>query len=270
MRASSRSTLRRRSLIDLAILRARRLMRVGQPYSYEPRHARLCGAALQTYNYDTLAYLVREIFVDGCYDVGRLRARPVILDVGANIGVASLYFYLRYRGATITAVEADPDAYRLLRRNIRSEMAGSVSAVQAAAGERSGDLRLYRVPGKPGRLTNSLERERGGGDAVVVPGLRLSTLVGESVDLVKIDIEGAEHGVLLELAEAKALQRIDRIVFEMHTPVADPVSADRTLALLQRHGFSYRIAGGRPDHRWADAGEAVLVRAERARLGSRR
>lgn len=264
MEAASRSMLYGRALADLAVLKLRRMARTGAPYSYQPRHATLCGARVRTYNLDTLAYLVREIFLSGCYEAGRLPERPVILDVGANIGIASLYFHLRYPTASITAVEADPDVFQLLAGNIRATMASRVTAVHGAAGEESGELLLYRWPGKPGRLTSSLERDRGGAEGLVVPALRLSSMVGDRVDLLKIDIEGAEHQVLRELAAAGALARVRQIIFELHTPGADPEAAARTLALLDQHDFSYEITGGAVDGHWSATDEAVLVRARPA------
>jgi hypothetical protein len=55
------------------------------------------------------------------------------------------------------------------------------------------------------------------------------------VDLLKLDIEGAETDVLLDCASI--LDRIDRIVVEYHSFVNEPQTLDRLLTLLSRAHF---------------------------------
>ena len=57
---------------------------------------------------------------------------PRILDCGANVGLASLYFKRLYPQARITAYEADPDIYQCLRNNLRRNGASDVETIQAA------------------------------------------------------------------------------------------------------------------------------------------
>ena len=66
----------------------------------------------------------------------RLRRRstpsPRILDCGANVGLASLFFKRRYPAARITAFEADPALFAILDANLRANGAADVEARHAA------------------------------------------------------------------------------------------------------------------------------------------
>jgi len=53
----------------------------------------LFGVPLRAGSYRVLTFLVQEIFLQGNYDVGPLPAEPVIVDCGANIGIASFFFH---------------------------------------------------------------------------------------------------------------------------------------------------------------------------------
>ena len=57
---------------------------------------------------------------------------------------------------------------------------------------------------------STIER-RGGGERITVPMHLLSSYVTDRVDLLKVDIEGAEHGVLEDLSRSGALSRISMI-----------------------------------------------------------
>ncbi|ADU06393.1 methyltransferase FkbM family [Micromonospora sp. L5] len=251
--------LSRRARTDLASLWLRRRLRRGEPYRSAPVWATVAGADVETFNLDTLSYLVREIFVDGCYEMGDLGDRPTIVDVGANIGLASLYFRRRYPRASITAIEADPDVFALLDRNLRRNVVAThLTTHHLAAHGRGGSVALYRRAAKPGRLTTSVEAHRGGPEAVDVPARRLSELIPGPIDLLKVDIEGGEHGVIAELAEAGALVQVRRIVLEMHSSGDGDDRVQATLDHLRRCGFQLLMGDGASDLRGLGTGTAIV------------
>jgi len=109
------------------------------------------------------------------------------VDVGAHIGsiVAEV---LRNSSATVIAIEAMPDKVAALRRKFPG-----LTVHSCAVGESEGDVSFFVVPAASGyssliRSHNSVE--------ITVPLRRLDDLVTEPVDLIKIDVEGAELGVL--------------------------------------------------------------------------
>jgi FkbM family methyltransferase len=109
------------------------------------------------------------------------------VDVGAHIGsvVAAVQHHSR---AEVIALEAMPDKAAALRRKFPD-----VVVHACAVGETTGDVSFFVVPELTG--TSSLIRNQGSVQ-ISVPLRRLDELVKEPVDMLKIDVEGAELGVL--------------------------------------------------------------------------
>ncbi len=163
---------------------------------------------------------------------------PKILDCGANIGLASLFFKSLYPQAQITAFEADPRLHELLTANLRANGAGDVAATQAAIWTSRGTLTFHcegTDSGMIGVLPGSIE-----GTATTVPSIRLrDVLESDSWDLLKLDIEGAEDAVLADCEPV--LHRVSTLLLDLHE--FDPArrQAPTALQLLARSGFSYSI-----------------------------
>jgi FkbM family methyltransferase len=190
----------------------------------------------------------REVFVQRVYE--RLpefapRAGDVVLDVGANIGL----FALRHAraGARVYAVEPQPDAFGRLERNIAANNLGSrITALPCALGAVEGWARLVEGRATPlTRVVPDLPACRDPGEPVAAGTVRLHTLdalVAElglpRIDLVKLDVEGAEVEVLR--GGRWVLPRVRRLVLEVHAPVL----LDRVRAILAAAGLREAHAGG--------------------------
>jgi FkbM family methyltransferase len=119
-----------------------------------------------------------------------------IVDAGANIGMASIYFAHKYPDARIIAIEAEASNFDLLVRNTRPYAA--ITPVHAALWNRDGEISV----GEPDPATGAngnwafVTRE---GPGVKVRAITMATLMKETqiqtLDLVKMDIEGAEKEV---------------------------------------------------------------------------
>jgi hypothetical protein len=104
----------------------------------------------------TDAVIFRKIFRNGDWDLTRfpqaarvheaydaiLRSgrRPVIIDAGANVGAASLWFARQFPSAAIKAVEPDPENARMCRLNTVD--AANVTVIEAAIGAEPGAVSL--------------------------------------------------------------------------------------------------------------------------------
>ena len=67
---------------------------------------------------------------------------PRILDCGANIGLATLYFKLLYPGACITCFEPGAEAFRVLEANISANQLEEVTAFPVALAREAGERAL--------------------------------------------------------------------------------------------------------------------------------
>jgi FkbM family methyltransferase len=181
----------------------------------------------------------QDIFVRRTLDFTTASPAPRVLDCGANVGVASLFFRRRYPGARITAFEADPALFALLDANLGANGAQTVERQNLAVWTANGTL-TFRSEGSDSGMIESLPGAVDG-RSVVVPSVRLrDTIEAESsIDLLKLDIEGAE-GVVLADCEP-VLHRVRALVMDLHE--FDPAArqAPRVLELLTRAGFTYAI-----------------------------
>lgn len=173
---------------------------------------------------------VREIFVEDEYDIldTLLKdvAAPFVLDLGANIGGFALRAFRRWPKATIISVEAAPDTFEILERNRRLNPDLNWHGVQAGIWKSDGGLVLDRRNISIGhRVTERQEGER-------IRSLTLASLLGEvgweDIDLIKMDIEGAEAEVVPTVPDI--LARTSVLIIEVHTDRIDPIDTYRTLA----------------------------------------
>lgn len=154
----------------------------------------------------------RSMFAWGGFDdllvawvLKELRADDVVVDIGAHVGLLSVQFANRLRslgGGAVYSFEPAPDSAARLRLHAElNDLQDVVTVVQAAVGEENGEVALRRV--EPGRGDDpSLRSIYGTGDAVAesVQLLRFddwwSSNGAPRLDFVKIDVEGAELGVV--------------------------------------------------------------------------
>jgi FkbM family methyltransferase len=112
---------------------------------------------------------------------------PVIIDAGANIGMASLWFRSLYPEAVILAVEPDHGTVEILRQNLAAH--GKVKVVEAAIGAEPG----FAALSKPGQSW-SVQTERADSGCPIVTINELVASIDRGVPfIVKVDIEGFEN-----------------------------------------------------------------------------
>jgi len=76
-----------------------------------------------------------------------------------------------------------------------------------------------------------------------IEAVRLSTFIKEEIDLLKMDVEGAEVAVISELAESGRLRLIKQMFIEFHHHLkVDENNLSRVLRPLEEHGFGYQIS----------------------------
>ncbi len=180
-------------------------------------------------------YLYFEIFIRHEYVFQPETVRPLIVDCGSHQGLSILFFKKKFPGAKILAFEPDPENFSVLKTNIAANKLRNVKAMKAAVGKKNGPLMLYSADtDKPswGNTTNvrsaqqaqyALQRK--------IRSLRLSQVLPKKVDLLKMDIEGAELEVIQEIE--KKLPHIREIVMETHSKKIH----EDVVRLLEKRGF---------------------------------
>lgn len=162
-------------------------------------------------------WVLREVFLLEHYELPDEVQPDVIVDLGSNVGISVLYFADRFPNARILAVEAEPDTFRLLETN--TAHLPQVTRVHAAITDHDGEVSLYSGAESWGASTMPAPEHS---TRNVVPSLTLDHLAEqnevEHIDLLKMDIEGAEAAVI---RSARALRTADTVVFEFHREHSD-------------------------------------------------
>ncbi len=175
-----------------------------------------------------------------------------ILDIGANIGAASIYFALAYPEARILAVEPGRDAFALLQKNIAPF--GNVRAFNFGLHNKAAKVPLYRsrvdsVTASVGKsFLNTQEF-----DEIQLRPVREWRQENDiaRADIVKIDTEGCEVPILAEMADMLGQVRV--IYLEYHSE-EDRRTIDDMLAP------THVVWRGRIEH--AHCGELVYVQKD--------
>jgi FkbM family methyltransferase len=136
-----------------------------------------------------------------------------IIDGGAHIGCATVYFALRYPQARIVAVEAEEGNYRQLLRNVEGNP--NIRAVHGAISDRHGWAVIENPEESSWGFHVSSGQEAAKGN---VPRVTIPDLIGMSgaatIDLLKLDIEGSEKEVFA--ADTGWLSSVSVINIELH------------------------------------------------------
>jgi FkbM family methyltransferase len=141
--------------------------------------------------------VLHEIVVAGEYDELPCVDAKVIVDLGAHIGLVTLMLLAANPGARALAVEADPFLIDQLRANVAGL---PVTVVNAAVSASTAPCQFYRS--EVFSWGNSLHRTMPQQTQITVRGGTFSELLAEAglaqVDLLKLDIEGAEWEVFAD------------------------------------------------------------------------
>jgi FkbM family methyltransferase len=148
-----------------------------------------------------LIFISFEIFVLKEYFFQTAKQKPYILDIGAHIGLATLYFKKLYPDAEIVAFEPNPRYFNLLQKNIRQNRLTDVQLHQAAVSQKEGEITFYHTENNSGWDASVIESmaPTPNPQSITVQSVKLSHYINRTVDLLKTDIEGAETLVLEEI-----------------------------------------------------------------------
>lgn len=190
-------------------------------------------------HYDDLLSLYMEykhIFAWGIYDFQPTGPRPRVLDCGSHIGLSVLRFKRIAPDCRVTAFEPDAAVLEMLSRNIQENRLTDVEVVPAALAGARGTARFIGDGADGGALAHGNYAPP---SATVVPTVPLADYLNEPVDLLKMNIEGAEWDVLQVAADR--LHNVRQMVIEYHGFPECGQKLHAILALLDECGFRYLL-----------------------------
>lgn len=193
-------------------------------------------------SYFELLYLFREIFLDQQYLLTSKEKAPVIVDCGANIGLATLFFKKMNPMCSIICFEPNPRAYSFLKRNVESNFLQNVNLVNAGLADVIDEIYFYID--KNNTLISSIKEERGAKDKIKIPTVVLSDYIrGKNISLAKVDVEGAEWLILNDVIKTGTINNIKEFIFEYHHNVPGSTHhLGEFLTLLEQHNYKYKLS----------------------------
>jgi FkbM family methyltransferase len=153
------------------------------------------------------------------------------VDLGANIGMTSLWLASRYDIKEVFCVEPDKSNCEVLRKNLTANKIPH-QILESAVGSADGTARF--------RSNDASNLGRIDKEGSEVPLISMETILsrkldGNMIDLLKIDIEGGEQE-LLSNGDLGWLRSVREIIIEFHP---DCVDYPGLTSLLQKAGFKY-------------------------------
>lgn len=176
----------------------------------------------------------KEIFVDEIYKFNTKNKEPIIFDCGANIGTSCLYFKKLYPDAKIKAFEADPMIAKVLKSNLSKNGIHDVEVINRAVWIDDKGIEF----GSEGADGGSINANK---NKIKIESVRLKDLITKEpkIDLLKIDIEGAEYEVLMDCKDS--LLHVEHIFVEYHSWNSSSQKLSEILSVLEHGGFRYYI-----------------------------
>jgi FkbM family methyltransferase len=210
--------------------------------SNEVISANIFGFKIHAYDYTTLLFLFREIFLTRDYLFKSDTSQPRIIDCGANIGMSIFFLKYFYPQAEIIAFEPNPDAYSLLKKNVEANQLKQVTLHNKAVSANTNGISFF-VNEDKGTLLASIKADRGGSRELQIETVLLSDFLTTKANLVKIDIEGAEWLVLEDLQNhAASFANIEQLIMEYHHKMEGESSKfSNWLNVFEGLGFEYNM-----------------------------
>lgn len=172
------------------------------------------------HNSEEYHHLKREVFSHNEYYFETDKPNPVIIDAGAHIGLTTLYFKSLYPAAKIIAIEPNPTLFALLEKNVWENQLEDVTLINGALSDTSGTAAFFvdattNEWWSTGSFTKGAWTKQQVSDAIEVQTLTLAECITQPIDLLKLDIEGAEQRVLE--ASREALPLVQQMIMEYHS-----------------------------------------------------
>jgi FkbM family methyltransferase len=171
-----------------------------------------------------------------------------IIDIGGGIGDFTILASRDFPANQVIAYEPTPQSFTLLQSNLAANRVINAQAFNEAIWSSTGTLEIDTSLGEPGQFVskdrrgesaNGANSERGKVIVASIPFSEASHRSGwQTVDLLKIDAEGAEYEILFNLPD-EILVKIQRMIMETHDSLSRYTHVD-LVKFLREKGFQVR------------------------------
>ena len=147
--------------------------------------------------------------------------------------MSAIWFKQTYPNATLTVYEADPALAAILVRNLKSAHISGVDVQNAAVWIEDGVVTFDNAGQDKGAVSVN--------GSVQVPSVDLASHLPERVDLLKLDIEGAEYSIIERLCALGTISRVQNLVAEFHVKRQDMDKVICALGSLRASGMEVTL-----------------------------
>ncbi|GAB6391459.1 MAG: FkbM family methyltransferase [Treponematales bacterium] len=186
-----------------------------------------CKYPVYIRNGTTDKYVYEHIFLEKEYAIKTKRSPKTIVDAGANIGLASVYFANQFPESQIIAIEPECGNYELLKKNVENYK--NIIPLNNALWNTSEEIDLLDTGlGEEGFMVTTKDEHH----ITKTPkhnlknkikGITIDEIMKnynfDSIDILKIDIEGSEREVF-ECSDGW-INKVNAIIIELHERMKD-------------------------------------------------
>jgi len=181
---------------------------------------------------------IAEIFINKLYNPPgfEINETDVVFDIGAHIGIFSIYASMSAKKGKIYAFEPMPENFMLFKQNMELNNTQNVSAYNKAVAKKRGYTIMNISTTHTG--AHSMYYNFGSG-AVKVQTISLNDFIKKNkirkMDFLKMDCEGTEYEILYNLPK-KVLSSIKKISMEYHN-IDEKYNVTNLVTFLEKNGF---------------------------------
>ena len=211
------------------MIRAIKMPNILHPIALRPR-----TSDLPTFDQ---VFLGLEYNIDFTFKIER------IIDAGGNIGLAAIYFANKYPNAKITSVEPEKDNFKMCVKNTKNY--NNITPVQKALSNSNGEELYIKDSGLGSWAFTTVSKREGIPESNKVLTINIEEILNQNnwdiVDIVKIDIEGAEKE-LFDSNFERWIPRTKCIIIELHDRMKKGCSKS-FFKTISQYNFSCELRG---------------------------
>lgn len=193
-------------------------------------------------NGQELMHGLDEIFLDEVYRIS-LPANAFIVDCGAHIGLSVIYLKKLFPDAHVIAFEPDKTNFELLQKNVSSYQLQDVELRNEAVWKENTTLSFSGEGNMSSRIDETAATIS---HSSSVKAIRLHDVIDKKTDFLKLDVEGAEYDILIDIESR--LHNVTSLFIEYHGSFEEGYKLNRILQLLDNNHFKFYIREANPNY----------------------